>query len=116
MTAQDVRFLTALRDTFGETGFNSVSLAQRIPRVDLPEHVQKGSGDPARMFGRWLANRVGWTYRGLTLQKLSRRDNTQYWRFGTLPADEPATRVMTLEPSGRWYWQDIGLWPDEVVK
>jgi len=120
MTVQDMRFLEFLRNTYGEGRFTSRDLGVRLLRGDLPEHVRYGNGDPARMFGRWLAARVGLTYRSLTLQKLSRGANTQYWKFGSLT--EPGDHLMTyLPPSGvesqtAWYWTSIGLWPDEVVK
>jgi predicted chitinase len=113
-----MRFLTALRQEFGEGRFSSRDIVVRLAETDLPSHVRNRqyARDPVRMLGRWLAARVGWGYRGLTFQKLTRSENAQLWKFGTLPADEPEPRLMVLDPSGRWYWQERGLWPDEVVK
>ena len=128
-TVRDLRFLTAVREEFGEARFTSGELPRRLPVDKLPGHVEAGMRnverrDPARMMGRWLAQRVGWTYRGLTLQKLSRGDSAQYWKFGILPTDAPPAGVMVMMgdyQSGRvresrWHWESIGLWPDEVVK
>jgi hypothetical protein len=123
MTAQDMRFLTAVRNAFGEAAFSSADLFSRLSPADLPSHVQHGDGDPARMFGRWLASRVGWEYRGLTLQKLSRRYSVQQWKFGHLPDERPTgvgeRMTMHLDETGKaylWYWESLGLWPDEVAE
>jgi hypothetical protein len=123
MTPTDKRFLEAVRDHFGERPFSSGVLVACIPSDLYPDQIVHGMfqaphlrKDPVRMFGGWLPRRVGWEYRGLVLQKLSRKDNTQRWLFGTPPGKIPANRTMALEPNGRWYWQDLGLWPDEVVK